>query len=364
MTEHELDHSDRALLNVLQTSFPLVSHPFGEIGEAMGMPEATVLERLHRLHVNGVVREISAILDTRRLGYQSSLVAMSVPEDRVDRAAEVVNSHPGVSHNYHRQNEFNLWFTIALPPAASLHGTVGRLHDLAQSQRTMLLPAVRVFKIGVFLDMGGDRQQATGDRSKKGDRPRSDLQSPISSLPVSHSPIPPLSHSASSPGEELMAQVRALQEHLPLVSRPFREAARRLGQTEGQYLEGVRGLIERGYVRRFGAVLHHRRAGFLANAMGVWQVPAGSVLRVGTQMAAFPAISHCYERVTYPDWPYNLFTMVHARGSAECEAVLRRVADHVGIGNYVALYSDREYKKARVRLFTGEFSEWEKRWGT
>jgi DNA-binding Lrp family transcriptional regulator len=112
-------------------------------------------------------------------------------------------------------------------------------------------------------------------------------------------------------------------------------------------------------MRRFAAVLHHRKAGFSANAMGVWAAPESEIDRVGELMAAFREVSHCYRRPSYPDWPYNIFTMVHAKSQAECEKVLASIAGKTGIGNRSALYSTKEYKKVRVKYFTLDEAAWE-----
>jgi len=114
-------------------------------------------------------------------------------------------------------------------------------------------------------------------------------------------------------------------------------------------------------MRRFAAVLHHRQAGFSANAMGVWAVPGddAEIERVGALMAGFRAVSHCYRRPSYPDWPYNIFTMVHGRSPEECEQTLTAVAAKTGIRDHRALYSTKEYKKVRVRYFTPDEDAWE-----
>ncbi|MBI3393138.1 MAG: Lrp/AsnC family transcriptional regulator, partial [Nitrospirae bacterium] len=158
----KLDAVDRRLLNLLQADFPLVPEPFAAIGKDLGIAEADVLERIGRLKAEKIIRQISAIFDTRALGYASSLVAARIPAGRLEEAAAVINEHPGVSHNYRRNDAFNLWFTIAVPPDSrlGLERTVERLGELAGAESIRLLPTLRLFKIGVRLDMTGEGDPA------------------------------------------------------------------------------------------------------------------------------------------------------------------------------------------------------------
>lgn len=333
-----MDLVDRKLLNRIQSDFPLVERPFEELGKSLGISGEEAIGRIHRLKEEKIIRQVSAIFDTRALGYQSSLVAMKVDPQRVDEAAEVVNRHPGVSHNYKRNHAFNIWFTIALPPQSSLERTIGRLHELAGAESTRILPTLRLFKIGVDLDMTGERDPAATGEPVYHDKKRLKL-------------------SGLSPLE--VQVIRELQEDLPLVSEPFKGMAERLNLTVDGLLQIAKGFIEQGKMRRFAAVLHHRQAGFKANAMGVWKVPEDRVEEEGMKMASFLAVSHCYQRPTYPDWPYNIFTMIHGHKAADCQAVIDAISEATGIKEYAVLYSSKEYKKVRVRYFTEELDQWE-----
>src|ERR1051325_8512450 len=112
----DLDAVDKSLLNIVQGDFPLDPTPYQRLAERLEITQDDVLQRVHRLKKGQIIRQISPIFDTRALGYQSSLVAMSVPTERLDEGAALVNTHPGVSHNYKRDHAFNLWFTVALLP--------------------------------------------------------------------------------------------------------------------------------------------------------------------------------------------------------------------------------------------------------
>lgn len=337
----DLDELDKRLLNLLQEECPLDPRPYAQLGTALGLGEEDVIQRVRRLKEGKIIRQISAIFDTRSLGYQSSLVAMKVPPKGIDEAAQVLNAHPGISHNYRRNHDFNLWFTIALPPQSSLEGTVSRLHQLAGAEATRLMPTLRLFKIGVRMDMTGEEDMLASSEPSYTWRQRDQAME----RPVSQGDIP---------------FIRELQEDIEVIPSPFQPMARRLEVSEEELLERARGFITLGHMRRFAAILHHRQAGFAANGMGVWRVPEDKVDDVGTKMASFNAVTHCYLRPTYPDWPYNVFTMIHGRKVKDCQEVADAISEATGVEDYTILYSSTEYKKTRVKYFTLELDEWER----
>ena len=156
-----------------------------------------------------------------------------------------------------------------------------------------------------------------------------------------------------------VAVIRATQGHQPVVSEPYAAPAAELGVSVEHLLEHMAAMTERGLLRRVAAILFHRRAGFSANGMGVWQVPEARIAELGPRMAAVRGISHCYQRPTYPDWPYSVFTMAHGRSKQECDAILDSIAADTGIDQRATLYSSTEYKKVRLRYFTDDFARWE-----
>ena len=332
---------DKDILNYIQREVPLEREPFAAIGRELGIAGDEVIRRIEALKRGRVIRQISAIFDTRVLGYQSTLVAAKIPPDKLNEGAKAINSHPGVSHNYERNNEFNLWYTVAVPPDSrlGLEGTVDVLHHISRAEKTRILPTLKLFKIGVTLDMNKGAT-AKKEAPQYGESDRASADRNIS--------------------EEDKAAIRALQEDVPLTPRPFDLWGRQVGLSYEELLERAHDLKERKIMRRFSAVLYHRKAGFRANAMGVWKVPEDRIEEVGNAFAHYQAVSHCYERPTYEDWPYAVFSMVHGRSVEECEAVLDAMAEETGLTERDSLYSTREYKKTRVRYFTPEMEAWER----
>jgi DNA-binding Lrp family transcriptional regulator len=336
-----LDEADKRLMNLLQSSFPLDPEPFALVASEAEMDLDDVLARTRRLLDERIIREITPIFDTRALGYESMLVAAKVDAENPQRAAQAVNAHPGVSHNYLRTHEFNLWFTIATPPDSEL-GLAGTLDVLmretgAESMRQ--LPTLTLFKINMNLEMekGTDALAAAADAS------------------------PPRELGAQPYDELDVAVIRTLQGPMPVVDRPYDEAAGEVGMSTEELLERLRGMVDRKLLRRVAAILFHRRAGFSANGMGVWKVPEDEIMEMGGRMASFRGISHCYQRPTYEDWPYSVFTMAHGRSKEECDAILDSIAQECGMGpdDRATLYSSTEYKKIRLHYFTDEYRRWE-----
>jgi siroheme decarboxylase len=336
-----LDEADKRLMNLLHSSFPLDPEPFALVASEAELELDDVLARTRRLLDERIIREITPIFDTRALGYDSMLVAAKVDAENPQRAAAAVNAHPGVSHNYLRTHEFNLWFTIAVPPDSEL-GMAGTLEALmaetgAESMRQ--LPTLTLFKINMNLEM------------EKG----------TEALAAAVEAAPPRELERQPYDERDIAAIRALQGPMSPVERPYDAAAAELGLSTEDFLEQLRGMVDRHLLRRVAAILYHRRAGFSANGMGVWKVPEEEIPETGRRMAAFRGISHCYQRPTYEDWPYSVFTMAHGRSKEECDAILDSIADECGMGpdDRATLYSSTEYKKIRLRYFTDEYAAWE-----
>lgn len=330
----EMDELDRELLNMLQSSFPLVERPFAVMGASLNLAEEDVIARVRRMKA-GAIRQISAIFDSRSLGYKSTLVAFGFAPEEIDRGAGIVSRHPGVSHNYRRNHRFNLWFTLTLHSSVSLEEEVERLQRASGAKMSILLPTLKLYKIGVKLD-------ATGKK------------------PITRKEEGPIVKGFRKPQNLTEAEkhaVRVLQRDLPLVERPFVQLAEKYGQglTQEDLFAYLGDFKRRGIMRRYSAVLRHRNAGYSANAMGVWVVPEERLDEVGNLIADFAAVSHCYQRPSYPpDWPYNLFSMVHGKTVEDCEAVLEEISQQTGLKEYAKLYSTREYKKVRVKYFTWE----------
>jgi siroheme decarboxylase len=335
-----LDDLDKRLLNLMQGSFPIAPRPFQHVAQEAGIEEQEVIDRVKNLLEERIIRQVTPIFDTRALGYSSMLVAAKVDPENPWRAANIINEHPGVSHNYLRNHEFNIWFTIATEPDSplGLDGTLQVLAKIAGAESIRQLPTLKLFKIRMDLEMEGGTE----------------------ALAKSVEVAPPAETDPQPYDEFDIAVIRATQGDMPVIPEPYAPAAEELNISQDELLTHLRQMQERRLLRRVAAILFHRRAGFSANGMGVWKVPDDQVMEIGPRMAAFRGISHCYQRPTYRDWPYSIFTMAHGRSKDECDAILDSIATQTGIDERATLYSSTEFKKIRLLYFTDEYRAWER----
>jgi len=257
------------------------------------------------------------------------LIAMEIAPDKLDFVAQQINRHPGVSHNYERNHQFNLWFTLAVPPGTELKTEVDKIKKLEGIKKVRLLPTIKLFKIGVKLDIVEEKKHEVKPSEEKKN-------------------IRDVKFVATEEDKEF---IRELQKDLDIVDRPFLNAAKKLGMTEEQVFEKLKHYEEIGVMRRFAAILRHRDVGFVANGMIVWKVPEERITEVGVKLGAFPQVSHCYQRPVYADWPYNVFSMIHCKSQDEALEMAKTIQNQINVDEYKILFSAREFKKTRVEYF-------------
>ena len=330
-----LDELDKRLLNLMQGQFPIAPRPYQHVAAEAGITEDEVMARVQRLLDERIIRQVTPIFDTRALGYSSMLVAAKVDPENPWRAANVINAHPGVSHNYLRNHEFNIWFTIATEPDSplGLEGTLEVLAELAGAESVRQLPTLKLFKIRMDLEMeAGTEALATAaeaaepaetepqpyDEFDRDGDPRA-RRATCRSSPSPTRPRPPSSGSPRSSCSSICAGCR---------SAGCCAAWPRSCSTAGP-----------------------------ASAPTAWasgRCPTSGSWSSACGWPSFRGISHCYQRPTYADWPYSVFTMAHGRSKEECDAILDSIAADTGISERATLYSSTEFKKIRLLYFTDE----------
>jgi len=323
------------LLSIIQKRFPLSPRPFAKIAEELDTNEETIIEILNEEKDKKIIRQISPIFDTKRLGYSSSLISFKVKREEIDHAVEVINAHPGVSHNYEREHTFNIWFTLAVAPNSKL-GLRQTVEILARESKALdfiMLPTLKLFKIAVKLN-------TTGNDAKK-EKVNKPKRKNIELTPLHHKII------------------KLAQHDIEITAEPFKKIVEELDISYEEFFTILEELKEAGVMRRFAAILNHRKAGFNANAMVVWDIEEEKGEEMGKRAAEFSAVSHCYLRPKYHNWPYNLFTMVHGKTTEETNAIIQEMALEIKHFSRRPLYSIREFKKVRIKYFSTEFEKWE-----
>jgi len=317
------DEIDKKLIGLLQREFPMTQQPFEALGLMLGIESSQVIKRIERFKEEGIVGQIGPVLEARKLGCYTTLVAFKVSEENLEMAAEAIRTHPGVSHGYTRDHELNVWITLSTSSAATMRGELRRLKEEMGAEKVAELPVVTLYKIGFYLNLD-DSGQPLPNISK-------------------------MSYRKASLSPSQRAVLNELQQDLPLVDRPFDIMSNKLSISTAGFLYHCRSLIKRGIVRRFGAAINHRRAGYKANAMTCWAVPPDKIDTAGARLAACREVSHCYRRKTGRNWRYNLFAMIHGKEQQECFKVADAVTEELGLEKYMALFSTKELKKERVR---------------
>ena len=289
--------------------FPIEPRPYAAVAAAArGARGARSSPASSELIDERIIRQVTPIFDTRALGYGSMLVAAKVDPEHPWRAAKIVNSHPGVSHNYLRNHEFNMWFTIAVEEDSAAR-PAGHARRAAGADRRRVDPPAADAQ--ALQDPHGPRDG--GRHRRRSPRPRS--------------PRSPSSSSSSPTTSSTCAVIRATQGDLPVVAEPYATAAAAAGHDRRRAARAPArdGRARPAAPRRRDPLppprrLQRQRHGRLEGAR------RQRIVDVGPRMAAFRGISHCYQRPTYADWPYQIFTMAHGRSKEECDAILDAIA--------------------------------------
>lgn len=316
----------KRLCNVLQDDLPICWRPFDDLAKYLGTDEKTLLQQIEQLKKLGVVRRFCALINYQALGLISTLVAAHVPADSLQAVAEAVNALETVSHNYLRQHHYNLWFTLQAPSSQKIDLTLSDLSGRFGIDFHSM-PVERLFKLDVRFDALGEDSADAG------------LMRNVTSLP---------GNETVELNENQKRILSGLQKELRLVSQPF-DFMCCDGLEREDVLKIIQELIDSGLIRRIAAVVDHRKLGYTANVMFAGQVPQNRVAWVGEQLAAFPIVSHCYERKTFEDWPYNLFAMMHAQSMGEIQRVINQFVEAEQIESFELLPTAKELKKQPVK---------------
>ncbi|NQE05238.1 putative HTH-type transcriptional regulator [ANME-1 cluster archaeon GoMg1] len=335
MEEHcTLDNRDKELLQYLQDAFPVAKSPWAEIGEKLGITAEEVLSRSQRLSSDGVIRKLRTILNGQKIqACSSTLMAMRVPAERMEDVVSVVNEYMSVTHNYQREHDYNLWFTVTTCGSGGkgLRSTVEEIKERIgiPDSDVLDLPTTRVFKVDVrfkftdFKDNGEDTPKVEMERTKMG--------------------------TDDDPDETDQAILRAAQEGIPVVKEPFEGIAKEAGISQDEVIARLKKLINGSVIKRLGISINQRKVGIVANAVVAWKVPQEQVDSVGNVLAAYREITHCYERVTMPGkWEHNLFTVIHGYSRESVEEIAERLSEVVGISDFLVLFSNEQFKRTSV----------------
>ncbi len=308
------------LIPIIQAGFPLVSRPFQALAERAGSTERKVIDALIAMKDSGIIRALGPVFDPRKLGYVSTLAAAKVDDHGIERFAAAVIEINEITHAYLRDNEYNVWFTVTALDAERLGAILERCASFPGVRDVLNLPTKRVFKISAV--WGSEVQQPSCG-----------------------------AHSTDvySPNESEKKLVRTLQKQVPLTEMPFAAIAGTGGTDEETVLSTLAAWCKNGVIRRFGARLNHRKIGYTENILAAWKGP--DVVDWGERFANMESVSHCYLRESRPNWPYELYTMIHARSADEARNILSGMKDIAVDSDVLLLKTIHELKKTVMKYF-------------
>lgn len=344
---------EETVLGTIQSGFPIVPDPYGTLAEQLGLERDEVEKALLDLREEGLVRRIGASFDSKRLGYSSTLCALAAPPERADEVAAIINAYPGVTHNYLRENRYNIWFTLITRSSEDRARILGQIVEQSGCGDLLDMPATKMYKIRV--DFGkGHGKKATEAKAKAKDAGEY-VAGRFGAVATD---------ACAFDGDDAfdVALVRWAQGDVAfdadgtLVERPFEQGAALVGKqigrevTENEVIARILELRALKAIRRFGAMVKHQKMGFAFNGMTVWNVDDGRLDEVGAAFAEKPYVSHCYARLAKPTWPYKIYAMAHAQTQDELDGYVAELGE-IAQAEPLVLVSTKEYKKVSMRYF-------------
>ncbi len=332
----------KKVIDAIQHGFPVESRPFDRLAAEFQLDSSSIMDFLHQCFHQGIIRQIGPVFEPRKLGYVSTLIAASIPDDQLETVAGYVSSHPGVSHNYQRNHPLNLWFTLTVPTPQAIDDYIQHLKSRFHLDRVYSLPTIKMFKLKVRFNIADNPEDES--ESLEPDNP--------------HLP-PKVADSASeiNISESQQELIRQLQNGLPIEPQPYLSIANKINQTESQVIDQIKLWLQHGVIRRMAARMKHQKMGYRVNAMVVFDLPDDQIEQAGRQLAAFPCVSHCYHRPSAPDWPFTLFAMTHTKDTLQLETTVRQMLENLHPRQHDILRSVCEFKKQPVRYFIEPVSQ-------
>ncbi len=316
------------LLNDFQRNFPLNPMPFEQIAVALNTSTEVVIEKLKELQAKGAVSRVGPVFSPNTVGV-STLAAMAVPADKLEQIAEQVTAYEQVNHNYEREHTFNLWFVATSDNHDTLQHTLRQI-EKQTGYKVLSLPLLKEYHIdlGFRMDL----------------KDRSDIDK-VDVTTTTPAPCFITAEAQLASAEDL---IEVIQSGLPLVARPYQEIAERLGWSEQLVIEKLKTMVDGGIIKRLGIVVRHHELGYRANAMVVWDVDDDQIDQLGQQLGQQDCVTLCYQRPRMlPEWPYNLFCMVHGRNREEVLECIDTMTEGLCLENtpHTVLFSGRRFKQ-------------------
>ena len=331
-----MDNLDKKLLNITQTGFEITVAPYEKIASILRISGNETLLRLRKLKDEEVLRYIGASIDTSYLNFNGLLVAAKVPFEEIDSIAKIINSHPGVTHNYLRMNDFNMWFTIFEPNTYDVEDTAKKMLEMVKIKDYMLLKSEKKYKLNFVVDANSSDKNGIefAEAQTKKEKCKMELKS------------------------EDIRIIERLKQPLPINSRPFLALSKTLNISEKKLLKKLSNYKESGVIRKIGGIVSQRKLGYKYNALVLWNVHRDKIDDFAEKLANTKNISHCYRRTTYKNWEYSVYSMFHCFDENHFKELLKFLSDDESVYEYIVLRTEKELKKKRMNFSKSEYSKW------
>jgi DNA-binding Lrp family transcriptional regulator len=318
----------RQFINRYQGNFPLLEDPYTPVATELGINRDELIALVRDMLDDGLLSRFGPLYDASSMGGSITLAALSVPLENYDEVSGVVNDMPEVAHNYQREHNLNMWFVIATETPELQQKALDHI-ELKTGLRVYNFPKLQTFYLGLWLHLDEDGG--------------------VSTIPVAG----PLKQGGMIIDELDRRIVQCTQAGLPLQAAPYAEIAKASDCDTQTVIQRMQRMLDRGVIRRIGAVPNHYRLGLHANGMSVWDVNDDRLLELGARVGRLEFVSHCYQRPRHlPLWPYNLFAMIHGHDRDEVMQKQQQVAELLGSScrQHDVLFSTRILKKTGLRL--------------
>lgn len=317
-----LTKKNKIFLEEIQKDLPLVSDPYKKIASKTGLSEKKIINKIKILISKKIIRELSAIFNSKKLGYKSTLVAMHVDPVLINTITKKINDHPGVSHNYLRSNKYNIWFTLTIKNEKKFEDEIKKILKHSIINKYLILPSNKSFKTNVFFKF-------TNKDNNNYNNTIIDKKIILNDLNIK--------------------LINQLQNNNYILSNPWKNISDSLNISEKYLFLNIQKLKDIGALKRISAVIRHQKVGYKSNCMICFNVPENKINKAGKIISNFPEVSHCYQRQTYTDWNYSLYVMIHQHSKKQCNILIENLSNKINCKDYQILYSLKELKKERVK---------------
>ncbi len=333
-----MDNIDKKLINLIQNNFELIPAPYEKIGILLGISEEEVLTRLKRMKNEKILRYIGASIDYTNLNFNGILVAAKVPVGEIDKSASIINSHPGITHNYLRKDEYNMWFTISEPDSYDVEKTAKKILNLAKLKDYMLLKSEKKYKLNFSLNAYAKESDDLNFEKIKTKKIVKEIQ--INNID--------------------RRIIEELKQPFPIINRPFYELSRKLEMSEEELLEKLLYYKNSGLIRKVGAIISQKELGYNYNALVLWNVEEHKIDFFAQKLSSFKNISHCYRRTEFPHWKFSIYSMIHCYDENHFEKLIQFLNEDENVLDYKILQTEKELKKKRMSFSDLEYEKWHK----